>query len=332
MRVLVIGGSGLMGGATVRLLQMSGHTVTNLSRGGQVTLTGGHPRVPLPEGITTLLCDRTTEGPKLQQILREGKFEAIIDYFAMVPAHVEDVIAGSDRAALKNYIFISTNMVYPGGPGGFDISPLRPTVSEGSADVSGADSAPDDYGGLKLKCEAVLRRAFATDGFPYTTVRPPSVIGPACDQRHELLQRVAMGLPVPDARERPLAANPAGGFRLAYSEDIADMCVRILDTATPSSVVGEAFNAACEETVTLEQYVAAIRDNAPADVTAAWPPHELAAEALASHGAKLRSYEAQSCLDITKAQQVLGWTPTPFSEVLRETVAWHIPLLQGPSL
>ena len=125
-------------------------------------------------------------------------------------------------------------------------------------------------------------------------------------------------------------SNPADGFRLAYSEDVASMCVRVLGTG--SGVVGEEFNVACEESLTLEQYVVAIRDNAPEDVAASWPSHEAAAAALATHGAKLRSYEAQSCLDIRKAQRVLGWQPTPFADVLSATVAWHIPLLQGSAL
>ena len=120
--------------------------------------------------------------------------------------YVADVIAGTAASAtqLRSYIFISTNMVYPGGPGGFDISPLRPLVPEEKADVADAAAAPEDYGGLKLKCEAALQEAWQGQGcFPFTTIRPPSVIGPGCDVRHELLQRVAMGLPVPETKTRP---------------------------------------------------------------------------------------------------------------------------------
>ena len=82
----------------------------------------------------------------------------MVDYYAMVPQHIEDVVAAYalPSSALKHYIFVSTNMVYPGGPGGFDISPLRPTVPEELAEVDDAAAHPDDYGGLKLKCEAAL--------------------------------------------------------------------------------------------------------------------------------------------------------------------------------
>ena len=49
---------------------------------------------------------------------------------------------------------------YPGGPGSFDISAIRPTVLEDAADIKGAAAHPDDYGGLKLKCEAALADAW----------------------------------------------------------------------------------------------------------------------------------------------------------------------------
>ena len=65
MKVLVIGGSGLMGAATIRQLTTAGHTVTNLSRCGTLT-SGGLPRPSLPEGIRCLMCDRATDGTKLQ--------------------------------------------------------------------------------------------------------------------------------------------------------------------------------------------------------------------------------------------------------------------------
>ena len=137
MRVLVIGGSGLMGHATIRQLVSAGHAVTNLARGATVT-RGGLPRPPLPDGVSTITCDRVEEGARLRDILAEENFEAIIDYFAMEEAHVQDVISAflqSDKS-LHLYIFISTNMVYPGGPGEMDVSPLRPLVPESSAEIA----------------------------------------------------------------------------------------------------------------------------------------------------------------------------------------------------
>lgn len=262
-------------------------------------------------------------------MLHEHTFDAIVDYCAMAPEHVDDVVSAfraGDQAKLRAYLFISTNMVYPGGPGGMDISRLRPLVPERRADLAAAAGAPDDYGGRKLRCEAALDRAWREYGFPVTVIRPPSVIGPACDQRHELLQRVAMGLAVPKTKDRSAAACPDGGFRLAYSEDVAGLCLAVL-RASPETVRGEAFNVAMTEAVTLEEYIEACRDVAPEAVAAAWPTPAAAAAALAALGPALRSYEGQACLDVSKARSVLGWEPTPWADAIKATAEWHRPLL-----
>jgi len=328
-----------MGSATCHHLLKAGHAVTSLARGGTMTKSGGLPRPPLPDGIATLVCDRAKEGAKLQELLIEERFEAVVDYFAMTPAHVEDIVSaflragGVASAPLRLYIFISTNMVYPGGPGGFDISLLRPLVPEHKVELASAGSAPNDYGGLKLKCEALLQQAWEEHGFPFTAIRPPSVIGPACDNRHELLQRVAMGLPMPEKmRSYPVAAKPDDGFRLAFSEDVANLCVRAL-AAPVDNVRGETFNVAMEEAVTLLGYIAACREAVSPEAAAAWPAKEVAAAALVRLGReKMGSYEGQSCLDISKAKRVLGWKPTPFAEAVKATVEWHRPLLQQTAL
>ena len=39
------------------------------------------------------------------------------------------------------------------------------------------------------------------------------------------------------------------------------------------------------------------------------------------------NYENQSVVDIAKAQEVLGFTPTPFADVIQATTEWHTPLL-----
>ena len=183
----------------------------------------------------------------------------MVDYYAMVPQHVDDVVAAYElpSSALRHYVFVSTNMVYPGGPGSFDISPLRPTVPEELAQVASAAAEPDDYGGLKLKCEAALAAAWERCQFPYTTLRPPSVVGPACDNRHERLQRLAMGIEnLPPRGGRAFAAE-RGGFRVAYSEDMASAVVATLAVGAPS--LNEAFNIAQAEVVTVQDYLDGVK-------------------------------------------------------------------------
>ena len=170
-----------MGAPTVLQLLEAGQTVTVLSRGNpagseQVHGTGGQRGVTLPADVPTIVCDRDSEGPKLQNIITTGGFDAVVDFYAMVPRHVEDVVKAHAVRGLAHYVFVSTNMVYPGGPGNFDISDLEPRpVKEEAAVLESAGASPDDYGGRKLKCEAVLLLQEHRQKLPWTVIRPPSV-------------------------------------------------------------------------------------------------------------------------------------------------------------
>ena len=63
--------------------------------------------------MNTIVCDRESDGAGLRDAIVDGSFEAVVDYYAMEPRHVEDVIdAFEDPASsLSHYIFVSTNMV-----------------------------------------------------------------------------------------------------------------------------------------------------------------------------------------------------------------------------
>ena len=108
LRVLVIGGSGLQGAPIVRKLQEAGHDVTVCSRGTSKGAGTGGKRPILPEGVATLICDRNADGIVLKTAIVEGAFDVVVDYFAMKPSHVEDIISAfeSPDSTLSHYIFI----------------------------------------------------------------------------------------------------------------------------------------------------------------------------------------------------------------------------------
>eukprot|EP01043_Picozoa_sp_COSAG02_P021009 COSAG02_NODE_1054_length_14930_cov_2157.848291_8_plen_125_part_00 len=113
MKTLVIGGSGLQGAPTVRHLIAAGHDCTVLSRGNSDGAGTGGRRPLLPDGVDTIVCDRDSDGAGLRDAIVDGSFEAVVDYYAMEPRHVEDVIDAFEHptSSLSHYIFVSTNMV-----------------------------------------------------------------------------------------------------------------------------------------------------------------------------------------------------------------------------
>ena len=156
--VLVIGGTGLMGVPTVtRLLEAGSHVVV-MSRGntqGQGTC-GRRPK--LPSGAETLVCDRTDEEAFVAALCEPSCPHIVVDFTAMEPSHVESVYRAHERVPLAHYIFVSTNMVYPGGVESMDVSATDGRIAESAARRGQSEQAPCNYGGNKLKCEARLVR------------------------------------------------------------------------------------------------------------------------------------------------------------------------------
>eukprot|EP00438_Fugacium_kawagutii_P012403 Skav215508 [mRNA] locus=scaffold165:1032157:1033324:- [translate_table: standard] len=130
--VLVIGGTGLMGSPTVQLLQSQGHRVVVLSRGRERGQGIARPKAPQCDMVQ---CDRTEEGALMRELLKE---KIVVDYTAMRPGDIEQVLAAHRQKPLQHYIFISTNMVYPGGPENFDGGRFRVVYS---GDVAAAVAA-----------------------------------------------------------------------------------------------------------------------------------------------------------------------------------------------
>lgn len=286
--VLVIGGTGLMGAPTARLLQVAGHRVVVMSRGSPQGQGSGGQR-PEQAACEFLQCDREDTAQFVEMLTSSQCPRVIVDFTAMSADHIE---------------------VYPGGVEDMDITGLPQPVAEDAADLAGADGAPDTYGGRKLKCEALLGRAYKDEGLPSTTLRPPAVVGPGCDNRHERLHRLVAGLPPlpPPPTTRPPPVNP-GFFRVAHCSDVAAAVAAVVTSG--KSVHGEAFNVASSESITLQDYVAAIGaqlGRVPPDV-----PSDQA----------LRSYERQGQLDVSKAERILGFRPTPLAKSIGDTVAWH---------
>mmetsp|Transcript_3886 Transcript_3886/g.7803 ORF Transcript_3886/g.7803 Transcript_3886/m.7803 type:complete len:363 (+) Transcript_3886:58-1146(+) len=314
--VLVVGGSGLMGAPTVRRLVDQGHHVVVLTRGREQGQGTAGKRPELASLAKRIVCDRG-DADEFKKVLSDPDCPRIVvDFAAMLPEHIEAVLAAHGERPLDHYVFISTNMVYPGGPEKMDISSLAAPVSEDRADIELAELAPDSYGGRKLKCEALLQRAFACERFPVTVLRPPAVVGPGCDHRHERLQRHVEGLPPLAPRPRAVLATQPGRFRVAYSGDVAQTVSAVI--ARGRSVHGEAFNVACDDSLTLSEYVAAMAQAAGCELAPAAPEDPSS-----------RNYELQGLIDISKAQTVLGFQPTPVSAWMPRTVAWHAPILKG---
>lgn len=154
MKICVVGGTGNISSAVVKLLLQKGHEVTCFNRG----ISGGvFPGAELIKG------DRNDRA-EFERVLQAQKFDAAID---MICYNKED--AGSSLRAFRDvqqFIFTSTVCVYGLQYDWLPVTedhPLRPVT---------------DYGKGKAEAENVFLEAYYRDNFPVTIIRPSTTFGP----------------------------------------------------------------------------------------------------------------------------------------------------------
>lgn len=147
MKILIIGGTGTISGAIVRLLAEQGHEVTVLNRGSQKP----------PEGVCQLTGDMNQEAG-IQSLLQGRVFDAAADFIAFEPEQAErDFRLFAGRTG--QFVFISSASAYQK-----DIFPITESTP--------LYNPRWEYSRKKIACEEALLRHYREDGFPVTIVRP----------------------------------------------------------------------------------------------------------------------------------------------------------------
>lgn len=140
MKLLVLGGTRFVGRAVVADALAWGWEVTALHRG----VTGA-----LPDGVTALVADRTSED-ELTAALGEHSWDLVVDTWAGAPA-VAATAAGVLKGRVARYGYVSSMSVYTWGSHVDEHSPL----------VDGALKAQDgEYAALKRGGELAVLAAF----------------------------------------------------------------------------------------------------------------------------------------------------------------------------
>jgi nucleoside-diphosphate-sugar epimerase len=160
MRVLILGGSGLISTETTRCLLEGGHETFALTRGKtpfRVSETAGRK-------VTPVIGNRDDKDA-LKRILADVNPEVIIDFFCFQPQQMRDLLASRNRAA-KHLIFISTVCAL-GGP-----------LAEHPAGANTECRPVFDYGQNKKELEQIVLEASAKGVIAGTNFRPSSTDGP----------------------------------------------------------------------------------------------------------------------------------------------------------
>jgi nucleoside-diphosphate-sugar epimerase len=156
MRVLFIGGTGIISTACTRLAAEVGIELTLVTRGRRA--------VELPAGVKTIVVD-VEDTAAAARALDGAKFDAVVDWIGYTPAEIERDLE-LFRGRTRQYIFISSASAYQKPVSQYLITESTPLANPYW-----------DYSRNKIACEERLMKAYRDEGFPITIVRPSLTYG-----------------------------------------------------------------------------------------------------------------------------------------------------------
>lgn len=236
-RILILGGTGFLGPATIEAAVARGHHVTIFNRGKREKL------LPLKHDVEHLFGNRDPElpaddergpdgkllhpdaSPKGLEQLRGKTWDVVIDNSGYVPRIVKasaELLANS----ASRYIFISSISAYDEQsipPAGGDETVKLATLADPTVETMGAQF--ENYGGLKVLCEQAAEAAFPGRA---AIVRPGYIVGPGdpTDRFTYWPVRIAAG------GEVLAPGSPDDPLQWIDVRDLAEWLVKLAETET----------------------------------------------------------------------------------------------------
>ncbi len=165
LKLLILGGTGILGPWTVRAALARGHSITLFNRGKS------NPHL-FPE-LEKLRGDRDTGD---LDALEGREFDAVIDTSAYVPGHVEATAAIAAESA-RQYVIFSSISVYAdhGIPNADENTPVAEITDELAETMTTISESLAHYGAMKARCETAAKKAMPGK---VTVIRPGLICGP----------------------------------------------------------------------------------------------------------------------------------------------------------
>lgn len=234
MKILFLGGTGIISTACTQLAVARGHDTYILNRG----------RRPLPAvGAHSLVADLTDDA-SVTTALADHEWDAVVDFLSFTPADLERRLSWF-RNRTGHFVFISSASAYQKPPAHY-------LISEATTPL---DNPYWQYSRDKIACERLMEREHAENGFPVTNIRPSLTFGDsqitlACNswqKSYTIVDRMRRGLPV---------IIPGDGRTLWTITHNSDFAKGLLGLLGNPATHGEAIHITSDEVLTWNQYYA----------------------------------------------------------------------------
>jgi nucleoside-diphosphate-sugar epimerase len=299
MKVLFIGGTGIISSASSKLALDRGIELYLLNRGQSVR--------PTPEGARVLRGDgRDPESARAA--LSDLSFDAVVDWIAFTPEHVEADL-NLFRGRTRQYLFISSASAYQTPPASLPVT--ESTV---------LDNPFWQYSRNKLACEERLVRAYREEKYPITIVRPSHTYDRTLlpmDGGWTTVDRMLRGQKV------IVHGDGTSLWTLTHHADFARGLVGLLGN---SHAIGEAVHITSDEWLSWNQIFEIIARAAGTEARIAHIPSDLVAAYDPNWGAGLLGDKAHSMVfDNSKIKRLVPdfVCRIPFSRGAEEILAWY---------
>src|SRR5580692_11299334 len=301
LRVLFIGGSGVISSACSRVAAENGVELFVLNRGRSTTR-------PLPPGVTMLQAD-IREPRTVREVIKDLDFDSVVDWVAFTADQVRtDIDLFGGRTG--QYVFISSASAYQTPPARVPVTestPLRNPFLQYSRD--------------KIACENLLVEAYRDQGFPATIVRPSHTYDQTLvpfDGGWTVLGRMLAGKPV------IVHGDGTSLWTLTHHDDFARAFVPLLGHPR---TLGEAIHITSDDVLTWNQIAETMAAALGLTARLVHVPSDAIAAADPDWGAGLLGDKAHSMVfDNAKVRGLVpGWRAViPFEAGAREIAAWYL--------
>ncbi|HEY6726019.1 MAG TPA: SDR family oxidoreductase [Polyangiaceae bacterium] len=282
MRILFIGGTGIISSACSKLALELGHEVYLLCRGGS-------PRTA-PEGARVLTGD-VRDRASAEHALADLKFDAVADFIAFEPAHIETAL-GLFQGRARQYVFISSASAYK-----------KPVDHWPITEATPLHNPHWQYSRNKIACEERLLHAYRQQGFPMTVVRPSHTYDRTLlpfdpyQAGYTVLKRMLANKPV------VVHGDGTSLWVLTHHRDFAKGFVGLLGHP---KAIGETFHITSDEVLTWNQIFTLVGNAAGVSPTLVHVPSDVIAKRHPEWGAGLLGDKAHSVIfDNTKLKRLV---------------------------
>ena len=303
MRVLFIGGTGIISTACTKLAVQRGMEVTLLTR--------GQHKASVPEGVKVVNVD-VKDRAAAARALAGAAFDAVVDWIAFTVEDVErdlDLFSGHTR----QFLFISSASAYQKPGTHYLITESTPLANPYW-----------EYSRNKIACEERLLKAYREAAFPVTIVRPSLTYGDtqiplvlnSWEKPYTMIDRMLKGKKV------VVPGDGSSLWVITHNSDFAKGLVGLLGN---EQAIGHAFHITSEEVKTWDQWYRIVGAtigveprivHIPSDFLIACKPDW--------QGTLIGDKSVSVVFDNTKIKRfVPGYcATTSFAQGIRQTLAW----------